>query len=119
MTLKMKLASTICAFMLILGLTIMGVFAAPSATINLGGSLTFSASDVYAKVSGEIQGQTNEVALDVLEFNNKTTEENIATMSESWSNKALTFDNAGSEITITVTIENLATDRPHKLYRYS
>ena len=109
MSLKMKLTSTIAAFLLILGLTIMGVMAAPSATVNLGGSISFSASDVYAKVTGEISGQANEVSLEPLNFNNET---DVEEEGAKWSNKDLVFDNAGSEITITVTIENLAKDRP-------
>ncbi|MBE5746253.1 MAG: hypothetical protein E7359_03080, partial [Clostridiales bacterium] len=56
MSLKMKLASTVSAFLLILGLTIMGVFAAPTATINLGGSISFKATDVHATVQGKITG---------------------------------------------------------------
>ena len=53
MSLKMKLVSTVSAFMLVLGLLIMGVFAGPTAKINLGGSISFKATDVYADVFGK------------------------------------------------------------------
>ena len=110
MTLKMKLTSTICAFLLILGLTIMGVMAAPSATVNLGGSISFSSTNVYAKVTGTIEGtsSTTQPELDEIYIDNETVDGDIDT----WSSQDLTFKNDGSEITISVTVENLATDRP-------
>ena len=52
MSLKVKLTSAVLSFMLILGLMIMGVFASSTATINLGGNLSFSASNVHARVAG-------------------------------------------------------------------
>ena len=109
MSLKVKLTSTIVAFMLILGLTIMGVFAAPTATIQLGGSLNFKATDVHAKVTGVIAGTKvdPQPTLTDLVF-----EAGETTDVSSWANIPLQFTDAGSEITITVTIENLATDRP-------
>ena len=115
MSLKMKLTSTIAAFLLILGLTIMGVMAAPSATVNLGGSISFSATDVFAVVKGSVTGSAEAnvqeggvLNLETLNFSSETdaTEEGAK-----WSNTNLTFDNLGSEIAITITIENKATDR--------
>ena len=38
MTLKMKLTASISAFVLIIGLMLMGVFAVNQATVNMGGS---------------------------------------------------------------------------------
>ena len=60
MSLKLKLSSTICAFMLILGLSIMGVFASPSAIVNLGGSIIFTAIGVNAKVTGSVADYGND-----------------------------------------------------------
>ena len=109
MSLKMKLTSTISAFLLILGLLIMGVFAAPSASVNLGGTITFTATDVYAKITGTITGTAAEEqpVLEEILIDSKVEAEEINT----WSNKNLTFKNDGSMITITIVIENLATDR--------
>ena len=107
MSLKAKLTGTVCAFFLVLGLVIMGVFAAPQASVNLGGTISFTATDVYAKVSGTIDGTAAETqpTLDTLTFDS----ENEPT---GWSSLPLSFKEDGSQITITITIENLATDRP-------
>ena len=106
MSLKMKLTSTICAFILILGLVITGVFAVPQATVNLGGTLTFSAKDVYARVTGTISGSVSDPTLEPIEFNAGS-----ASDTSTWTNN-LAFKDDGSTITITINVENLATDRP-------
>ena len=104
----MKLTSTICAFLLILGLVIMGVMAAPSATVNLGGHISFKASEVFAKVSGTIEGVDEVPELDEITFKaGDVVEGDLST----WQND-LVFKEDGSTITITVQVENLATDRP-------
>ena len=108
MTLKMKLTSTIAAFLLILGLTIMGVMAAPSATVNLGGHISFNASEVYAKVSGTIEGVDEVPDLDEITFE---AEDKVTGDLSTWQND-LVFKEDGSMITITVQVENLANDRP-------
>ena len=116
MSLKMKLTSTICAFFLVLGITIMGVLATPNATVNLGGTITFQATNVYAIVNGSITGAVESEAvagkvlnLETLRFDNET---DVIAEGAKWSNTNLSFDNLGSQITITITIENKATDRP-------
>ena len=113
MSLKVKLTSTIAAFLLILGLTIMGVFAAPTATILLGGTISFKATDVHARVSGTITGSqeaeaetSKELALETLEFNSGK-ETNVS----SWADTDITFQDSGAMVTIQIVIENLATDR--------
>ena len=106
MSLKMKLTSTICAFLLILGLVITGVFAVPQATVNLGGTLTFKASDVYARVTGTITGSKEDPTLTPIEFNAGS-----ASGTSTWTNN-LAFKDEGSEITISINVENLASDRP-------
>ena len=113
MTLKMKLTSTICAFLLILGLTIMGVMASPSATVNLGGSISFNATGVNAKVTGEVTGHGNEEDPELLDllFQEEYTaseEEDFDDAVYSWGHCDLVFDNSATPIEITVTIENLA-----------
>jgi len=116
MSLKMKLASTVSAFLLILGLTIMGVFAAPTATINLGGSISFKATDVHATVQGKITGSKEAEAVTEgakeINLNTLTFESGKTTDVSSWANNGISFKDDGSEVTITVTITNLATDRP-------
>ena len=116
MTLKMKLTSTICAFLLILGLTIMGVMASPSAKINLGGSLTFTATDVNARVTGKVTeyGNEEEPQLPELLFSaglNETEEQELKDKVDQWGDCDLEFKSTGKDLSIVVTIENLA-DRP-------
>ena len=108
MSLKMKLISTISAFMLVLGLMLFGVFAATNGTILMGGNLSFTATNVYAKVTGQITGAG---------VGNKTFEEITFSSSNKnpdtsdWRNLDLDFDSEGSPITIEITVENLAKDR--------
>ena len=115
MTLKMKLSSTICAFLLILGLTIMGVMAAPSATVNLGGSISFTATDVNAKVTGDISGATNNPEeLPELLFSAGLDDAALAELNADkakWGECDLEFASTGKDLSILVTIENLA-ERP-------
>ena len=113
MSLKMKWTSTICAFFLILGLVIMGVFASPQASVNLGGTITFHATDVYANVYGSITGAVeSETAGGTLSLTTLNFEAGETTDASSWANVPLTFNDMGEVITISITIENLATDRP-------
>ena len=82
MSLKMKLVSTISAFMLILGLLIMGVFASPTAEIRLGGKISFTATDVNAKVRATISGTADETqpTLPELEYKAGATAEELTTL---------------------------------------
>ena len=54
MTLKMKLISMISAFMLVLGLMLIGIYAVNQISVDFGGNISFTATDVYARVTGEI-----------------------------------------------------------------
>ena len=56
MRLKAKLISTISAFVLILTIVIVGVWAATQANIAMGGTINFQATNVYAKISATITG---------------------------------------------------------------
>ncbi len=51
MKLRVKLVSTIAAFCLVLCLTIVGVWAVSSATVSMGGNISFTATDVNATVT--------------------------------------------------------------------
>jgi len=94
----------------------MGVFAAPTATINLGGSISFKATDVHATVQGKITGSKEAEAVTEgakeINLNTLTFESGKTTDVSSWANNGISFKDDGSEVTITVTITNLATDRP-------
>ena len=86
----------------------MGVFATSQATVKLGGSISFTAKNVYAKVSAEITNSKSDPEIEPITFNNETTDEEAT---ETWTNP-LSFKDTGDTITISLTIENLASDRP-------
>lgn len=112
MSFKIKLISTVSAFILVLSLLAVGVFAAQSATVNLGGTITFQAKDVQATISAAtVSGATltdaeNKLQAIVLDAENDGSEE-IAT----WAGLVLAFDNSGDDATIKFTITN---DHPEK-----
>lgn len=104
---KVKLVSVVAAFLLVLSLVVVGVFAAQSATVNLGGTITFQAKDVQATISaatvnnGTLTDAGSKLQQVVLDANNDGTEA-IAT----WAGLALAFDDSGDDLTITFTITN-------------
>ena len=110
MTLKMKLTSLIASFTLVVGLMLMGIMAVNQATVNMGGSINFTATDVYARVTGKIenaQGEYADKTLPPIEFS----AENGTPDQSEWSGLNLLFDDDATPIVITVTVENLAKDR--------
>lgn len=104
---KVKLVSVISAFVLILSLVVAGVLAAQSATVNLGGTITFQARDVQATISsatvvnGTVVDAENKLQQIVLDADNDGATE-IAT----WSGLDITFDESGDDVTITFTVTN-------------
>ena len=108
MTLKMKLTSLIASFTLVVGLMLMGVFAVNQATVNMGGSINFTATDVYARVTGKIENAQGEYAnkeLPPIEFS----AENDTPDQSEWSGLNLLFDDDATPIEVTITVENLST----------
>ena len=87
---------------------IIGVLSAEQVKVNIGGSVSFNATNVYAKVSGNISGaETGNKTFSTLTYSASET-----TGDESdWTNLALHFDSDASPILIEITVENLSTDR--------
>lgn len=106
MSLKAKLVTSISAFCLVLALLIVGVLAVPSATINMGGTITFSATDVNATVSITVTG-TTEGTQPSQTYTFKAGQGNAT---EEWKSNNWTYD-AGRQITITITVTNNDTAR--------
>ena len=108
MTLKTKLISTISAFVLILTIVIVAVWAATQANVSLGGTINFQATNVYAKVSATVSGMDeNPTTLPTLTFSegkDASEEPEI----EHWNNLKLVFNTSGTPIGIEVTVENLS-----------
>ena len=110
MSLKAKLVSVISAFVLILTVAIVSVWAVSQANIAMGGTINFQATNVYAKVSAEITGMDPKPTLPTLIFSEGegASEE---TDIEQWNNLNLVFNTAGTPIEIEVTVENLSGER--------
>ena len=107
MSLKMKLTASISAFFLVVGLMLIGIMAVNQATVNMGGSISFTATDVYARVTGSIENAQGEYAdkeLPTLEFS----AENGTPDQSEWSGLNLLFDDDATPIVIKVTVENLS-----------
>ena len=104
MTLKMKLTASISAFVLIIGLMLIGIMAVNQATVNMGGSISFTATDVYARVTGSIVNDTSSPSdLDVTYSAEETTGDPTV-----WNDLSLAFDSQATPIEVTITVENLS-----------
>ena len=114
MSLKVKLVSVIVAFVIIVSLLMVGVYAATNVTLNIGGNVSFTATSVNALVTGSVVGTasnpTTPLELDEISLSADTTD-GAVTMPPSWQKVDLTYGDNGSPITITITIENRSTDR--------
>ena len=108
MTLKAKLVSTIAAFALVLALLVVGVLAASSATVNMSGSLSFTADDVAAtvKVSSTGAKQNISAADKTISFDSSND-----TASQTWNDLDLAFSDKNTDIVITIEIKNDSTER--------
>ena len=110
MTLKMKLISMISAFMLVLGLMLVGIYAVNQISVDFGGNISFTATDVYARVTGQISNAgVGSQTLPTLNFDADMTDEEVETEQARWSGLNLAFDEDATPITIEVTVENLST----------
>ena len=110
MSLKAKLVTSISAFCLVLALLIVGVFAVKSATINMGGQISFQATDVNATVTINVEGTTTSDDTDDTTF---TFNAEQGADTETWNGKNWTFDDTRT-ITVTVTVHNADTVRSLK-----
>ena len=114
MSLKVKLISTISAFVLVLSMLFVGVFAAQNVELNVGGNVSFTASSVYAQITGSYVGTVEHpsTAQSLTPINiDAEDEDGAVSMPSDWTSMPLNFDSSASPITVTITIQNLATDR--------
>lgn len=110
MALKTKLITAIISFCLVLALISVGVWAVQSASVTLGGSVTFTATDVYCDVTGQIENMDGSApTLSKLSWANgvKPNDASFAT----WQSNPLAFDKNGTAITFTITIKNNSSER--------
>lgn len=106
MSLKAKLVSSVAAFMLVLALLVVGILAVPSATINMGGSISFQATDVNATVNITVTG-TDEKKQPSKSY---TFNADTDTQPEAWTGLNWNFGE-GREIVVTITVTNNDTVR--------
>ena len=111
MSLKIKLISCISAFILILGMFIAGVLSAQQAQVNIGGSISFNATDVYARVTGSVANAQSNPTLSDLLFTANDDSSPSETALATWSNMDLDFNQTPTPIEILITVENLSTER--------
>ena len=111
MTYKAKLITSICAFFLVLALLAAGVWAAKTINISIGGTVNFTATSVYCNVDGVIKG-SKEGTQTLTQLHFEADESESSTLTGSWT-PDLNFvdegDTMGQDITMTITITNLAT----------
>lgn len=118
MQLKIKLFSTISAFILTLSCLLIGVFAAQNVSFNIGGNVSFTATSVYAEITGNIKGtaehpNSNPFNLSPIniDYTDTETEIDLSKENSDWLSLPLNFDSLASPITVTINIDNLAKDR--------
>lgn len=107
MSIKMKLISCISAFILVLGIMFGAVLAAEQVQVNIGGSVSFTATSVHAMISGSVSGSTTSNTLPSVTVDAETQDGTLA-MGGDWSNMHLDFNEAGDDITVTINIQNLS-----------
>ena len=122
MTLKAKLISSILAFIMVASLMMVGIFASPTVTLQMGGNVSFSANGVYADITGNIVGTQDhptgsplQLSTISIDYTNTETEVDLSGTNSDWTTMPLTFDENGSEITVTMSIQNKASDRAIKV----
>ncbi len=105
---KIKLTTLVLGIAIIVSMMVVGVIAATNVSVNLGGSISFVADNVYARITGVIENASiGSQTLPTLEFS--ATNENPD--QSSWSNLSLEFDEEATPIEFTIEVENLARDR--------
>ena len=110
MSTKVKLVSLISAFVFVLAIMMVAVMAVPTVTLNIGGNISFTATDLQVTISqgvlanGTIEDSANKMQEVKIDAYDDGTEE-LAT----WTNLELTFDESGEDMTITFIITNNST----------
>lgn len=115
MSLKAKLVSSVAAFMLVLALLVVGILAVPSATVNMGGSISFTATDIVGSISmkatANVAATNLEAYTKTAKFTSATTENTVSGWTISDAIGVPKPDSGNAVVTITFTIDNDATDR--------
>lgn len=111
MSLKAKLVSTVAAFVMVLALMVVGVLAANSASVDLGGSISFTSDHVLATVSVSATGAKESSTVNGQgDYQKKFT---AADATATWTKDDidLSFASQDTDIVITITVKNDSTER--------
>ena len=110
MSLKLKLATSISAFFLVLAMLVTGVFAARNLEFNFGGTVNFEAlsGEIDALVTGEVTGTATPITLEDISIEQGT---ETVTVPLSWQNMDLTYAKDGKQIVLTISVQNRRSDR--------
>ena len=110
MSLKVKLITSISAFFLVLSLLVTGVFAAQNLAFSFGGTINFEGinGNIDALITAEVTGTATPITLDDISIEQGDTE---VTVPISWQNINFNFNENGSIIALTITIQNRREDR--------
>lgn len=105
---KWKLLFIICQLFLLSAVIVVGVFAAQRTETEFSGTIAFQATNVYAKITGSSSGAQETPTYQQLNYayNSAPTTAQL----NSWNNN-LNFKSTGNSIVISITIENLSTER--------
>ncbi|MBE7075178.1 MAG: leucine-rich repeat domain-containing protein [Clostridiales bacterium] len=108
---KLKWLINVATICLCLCAIAIGVYAAKQASLTATGTIGFTATNVYAEVSGQTTNAQTEVTFDKILIDSTKTG-NPYTDTSTWSGKNINFNEEGAPITLTFTITNLSTGRP-------
>ena len=112
MSFKIKLVSCLSAFIIVVSVMLVAVFAATKVTLNIGGNVSFTATATQATISqgvvsnGTLADSANKMHEIVIDAENDG-----ATAIATWSGLELTFNENGQDMTITFGITNNHTER--------
>ncbi|MBO5022353.1 MAG: hypothetical protein J6C53_02615 [Clostridia bacterium] len=104
MSLKAKLVSTIAAFCMVICLLSVGIWAASTGTVNVGGTVSFTATDVDVTIYGVVgtaAADAEDITTEIVTWDAASTGD---TLTEDWTN-ALNFTK-GQDIVISLKVVN-------------
>ncbi len=104
MTLKTKLITSVSMFFMVVALLVVGVWAVSTAQVTMGGTISFNATNIYATITGTIEGASNAKTMTPLEYSAKT--EPSDTAKATWCQDLTFADATIPTIKWTITIEN-------------
>lgn len=113
MSLKKKLITAIASMCLLIAITSVSVWAIMKGQVDISGTVTFKAVDVYCDITGEINNVAGEVpVLKMISYSADREHPDVS----SWQGNELYFDEYGTAITYKITIKN---NSPESLIKVS